>query len=122
MKDRLQKTKKKDIESDNDTKIDKSVKNDTAMVATRNGGDLEDSKDENENKTIVTEEATIKAKNKKGMFKIKVYVIKRLKKKCKLKCHNVTRYMRLLEVEQTMKFRTISYSPGYAAYVALILF
>ena len=49
-----------------------------------NKGDGSDSK--NEMETIQVEEAPIKVKNKEGMFKIKTYVVKRLKKKRTFKC------------------------------------
>ena len=56
----------------------------TAPSKSPNKGD--DSDSETDQETVQVEEVPIKVKNKKGMFKIKTYVVKRLKKKRKFKC------------------------------------
>ena len=89
--DRLRKRKEKRKKTKPESDNEESKKSDIAAAApskSPNKGDDSDSKTDQE--TIQVEEAPIKVKNKKGMFKIKTYVVKRPKKKRKFKCAQCT--------------------------------
>ena len=57
-----------------------------AAAPSKSSNDEDDSDSKKDEETVQVEEAPIKVKNKKGMFKIKTYIVKRLKKKRKFRC------------------------------------
>ena len=87
----MQKTKQKRKKANFVCDNEEREKSDIAAAApykSPNTGDGLDS--ENEKETIQVREAPIKVKNKKGMFKIKTYIVKRLRKKRTFKCAQCT--------------------------------
>ena len=91
LKDRLRKRKEKRNKTKPESDNEESEKSGIAAAApskSPNKGD--DSDSETDKETIQVKGAPIQVKNKKGMFKIKTYVVKRLKKKRKFKCAHCT--------------------------------